>query len=237
MEILNLILGLFMIGLGFLVKLAPDLIAGYNTMSKEKKKNVDIKGLSGFMRNGFIIIGLLLIIGCYFFKWLGFTLIADSMMLIVIPVGVMVLVIGSQKFDHNNTKNTKWTYIILGLVFLFVIGLLTYGSTPSKAMYGHETIRFSGMHGFEISMGEIEKIELSDKLPTIQLRSNGFSFGTVKKGFFKLDEFGKCRLLLHSEAAPYLILTKNKGDKIIINFKDKLETERVYERMKVMKNK
>ena len=162
MDILNLIVGLFMIGIGFLVKSAPDLIAGYNTMSKDKKKNVDIEGLSTFMRNGLITIGLSIIIGYYLFKWIGFTMIANSMILIVTLIGVTILVINAQKFDHNKTKKTKLTYSILGLVFLFVIGLITYGFIPSKTIYSNDKIRFSGMYGFEISIGEIENVELSN---------------------------------------------------------------------------
>ncbi|MDD4199275.1 MAG: DUF3784 domain-containing protein [Paludibacter sp.] len=231
---LNLIIGLFMIGVGFLVKSAPDLIAGYNTMPKDKKKNVDIEGLSTFMRNGLIIIGLSIIIGYYLFKWIGFTMIANSMILIVTLVGVTILVINTQKFDHNKTKRTKLTYFVLGLAFLFVIGLITYGFNPSKTIYGNDTIRFSGMYGFEVSIGEIENVELSDKIPAIKIRTNGFSFGSIKKGFFNLDKFGKSRLLIHSDLAPYLILSKNNGEKIIINFKDKIETEKTYDKIKIM---
>jgi len=237
MDILNLIVGLFMIGIGFLVKSSPDLIAGYNTMPKEEKKNIDIEGLSTFMRNGLITIGLSIIIGYYIFKWIGFTMIANSMILIVTLVGVTILLINAQKFDHNKTKNSKLIYFITGLTFLFVIGLITYGFIPSKTIYGDDTIRFSGMYGFEISISDIENIELSDKLPTIKIRTNGFSFGNVKKGFFNLDKYGKSRLLIHSDLAPYLILSKNNGDKIIINFKDRIETEKTYDKIKTMINK
>ena len=237
MDILNLIVGLFMIGIGFLVKSSPDLIAGYNTMPKEEKKNIDIEGLSTFMRNGLITIGLSIIIGYYIFKWIGFTMIANSMILIVTLVGVTILLINAQKFDHNKTKNSKLIYFITGLTFLFVIGLITYGFIPSKTIYGDDTIRFSGMYGFEISISDIENIELSDKLPTIKIRTNGFSFGNVKKGFFNLDKYGKSRLLIHSDLAPYLILSKNNGDKIIINFKDRIETEKTCDKIKTMINK
>jgi len=237
MDILNLIVGLFMIGIGFLVKSSPDLIAGYNTMPKEEKKNIDIEGLSTFMRNGLITIGLSIIIGYYIFKWIGFTMIANSMILIVTLVGVTILLINAQKFDHNKTKNSKLIYFITGLTFLFVIGLITYGFIPSKTIYGDDTIRFSGMYGFEISISDIENIELSDKLPTIKIRTNRFSFGNVKKGFFNLDKYGKSRLLIHSDLAPYLILSKNNGDKIIINFKDRIETEKTYDKIKTMINK
>lgn len=237
MDLLNLIVGLLMIGIGFLVKSAPNLIAGYNTMSKDKKKNVDTEGLSTFMRNGLITIGLSILIGYYLFKWIGFTMIANSMILIVTLFGVTFLVINAQKFDHNKAKKTKLTYFILGMVFLFLIGLITYGFIPSKILYRKDAIQFSGMYGFEISIGEIENIELTDELPTIKIRTNGFSFGNIKKGFFKLDKFGKSRLLVHSDLAPFLIMTKNNGDKIIINFKDKIETEKVYNKIIILINK
>ena len=69
MDIVNIITGLFLIGIGFLVKYSPGLIAGYNTIPEDKKKNVDIDGLSTFMRNSLIIIGLSNIGGYYLFKW------------------------------------------------------------------------------------------------------------------------------------------------------------------------
>ena len=62
MIILNIVTGLFLVGMGFLVKSYPNLISGYNTLSPEKKKNVDIKGLSTYLRNGLVLIGLATII-------------------------------------------------------------------------------------------------------------------------------------------------------------------------------
>ena len=40
MEYINIGIGLFMILIGFLVKKYPNLIAGYNTMSAERMKDV-----------------------------------------------------------------------------------------------------------------------------------------------------------------------------------------------------
>jgi hypothetical protein len=98
-----------------LVKSAPDLIAGYNTMPKDKKKNVDIDGLSTFMRNGLITIGLTIIIGYFLFKWIGYTMIANSMILIVTLIGVTILVIKAQRFDNNKErKKTDLYYSWIG---------------------------------------------------------------------------------------------------------------------------
>jgi len=237
MDIFNLIVGLFMIGIGFLVKSTPDLIAGYNTMPKDKKKNVNIEGLSTFMRNGLITIGLSIIIGYYIFKWIGFTMIANSMIPIVTLVGVIILVINAQRFDHNKNKKTKLTYFVLGLVILFVIGIITYGFIPSKTIFNNDTIRFSGMYGFEINITEIKNVELTDKIPTINMRTNGFSFGTIKKGYFNLDKFGKSRLLVQSDIPLFLIISNSNGKKTIINYKDIKETEQIYEKIKLLINK
>ena len=230
-----------MIGIGFLVKSSPNLIAGYNTMPKDKKKNVDIDGLSTYMRNSLIIIGLSIIAGYYVFKWIGFTVIANSMILIVTIIGVTIMVINAQRFDHNKnkskTKETKLTYFILGLVIVFVIGLIAYGYIPSKAIINNDNIKFTGMYGFEMNVSEIDNIELSDTIPTIKMRTNGFSFGVVDKGFFNLDKFGKTRLLIHSDQAPFLIISKSDADKIIINFRDKTETEQIFEEIKMLINK
>jgi hypothetical protein len=104
MEIFNLIFGLLIIGTGFLVKAYPNKIAGYNTMSKEQKKNVDIEQASSFIRNGFIITGLIIIIGYYILKWIGLIAIASYVGPISTIIGTTIIVIISQKFDHNKQK-------------------------------------------------------------------------------------------------------------------------------------
>ena len=225
-----------MIGIGFLVKSTPSLIAGYNTMSDDKKKNVDIVGLSTYMRNSLIIIGLSIIAGYYLFKWIGFAVIADSMILIVTIIGVLIMVINAQRFDKNKDKikRAKLTYIILGLVAVFVIGLFTYGYSPSKVDISNNMIKLSGMYGFEMNVSELDNVELSDMIPDIKTRTNGFSSGEVKKGFFNLDKFGKTRLLISSNKSPYVIMTNNNKDKIIVNFKDKSETEKLFKEIKTL---
>ena len=105
MIIINLITGVFLIGIGFLVKSSPDLIAGYNTMPKEKKKNVDIVGLSSFMKKGFIIMGVMLIFLSLFIKVFHLTdiFVFWAMMFIMLG-GVIILLIKAKKFDGNKKQ-------------------------------------------------------------------------------------------------------------------------------------
>ena len=48
-----------------LVRKYPNLIAGYNTMTAEQKKNVDVKGLSNFMCRSLCVIAVLMIVSYF----------------------------------------------------------------------------------------------------------------------------------------------------------------------------
>ena len=91
-----LLAGAFVIVCGLLVKRFPMLISGYNTLPKEKRKNVDIDGLSSFMRRHLVIIGGLLIL---------FTTIQQEAFSIILavylPVYVIWMVVRAQRYDHN----------------------------------------------------------------------------------------------------------------------------------------
>jgi len=238
MELVNWITGLSLIGIGFLVKAYPNLIAGYNTLSKEQKENVDIKCLSSFLKKGFIIIGWVMIVGYYLLIWLGLLTAAKALMLLAILGGVTILVAKSQQFDHNKAANRPTSaYVIIGAVMLFVVGLLYYGSRPAEIVVSGDNLRITGMYGVELTAGEIEAISLIDTIPSIQLRTNGFSFASSKKGYFQLDSFGKCALFLQVNTGPYLLILKKNGEWIILNFQRKAETKNEYIKLNELINR
>jgi multisubunit Na+/H+ antiporter MnhB subunit len=235
-QLLPLIIGLFLVGFGFLVKSFPNLIAGYNTMTAEQKKHVDIKGLSTYMRNVFILMGLSIIIAHYLFTWMELMAMANFAPIVIIILGVIIMVIKSQQFNHNKhkSKRTILNYSILGLALVFIVGSSIYSSRPAKATITEDKIEFSGSYGFEMNISEIATIKLTDQLPPIGIRTNGFSMGSVKKGYFKLETLGECRLLVHSDTPPFLIISKHNGEKIIINYKNKTETEVLHNRLNTL---
>ena len=105
---INLIIGLFHIGVGFLVKSSPDVIAGYNTMSKEKKKNVDVAGLSSFMKKGFITMGVAIIILSLFILVFHLNKLFYIWVILFITLGgVIFLSIKAQKFDGNKKNHNS----------------------------------------------------------------------------------------------------------------------------------
>lgn len=89
--------------LGLLVRKYPKLIAGYNTMSSERQKLVDVKGLTAFMCRTFCIIGLLVVLVYYLLLWGGMAEMAAVLVsVIAVPVlGSVVMVAGAQRYDHG----------------------------------------------------------------------------------------------------------------------------------------
>lgn len=57
MSAFHILMGLFLMLTGWAVVKFPLLIAGYNTMSKEQKEKVDVKGASRMMRKTFVLMG------------------------------------------------------------------------------------------------------------------------------------------------------------------------------------
>mgnify|MGYP000142903666 CR=1 FL=1 len=101
MDISSYIIGFVFIGLGFLVKAFPGLIAGYNTLSDAEKKNVDVSGLSSFVRNCLIGIGLAMFMAIGILDVIHKSSYSSFVFFPIILVGMIVLIVGSQKYDHN----------------------------------------------------------------------------------------------------------------------------------------
>lgn len=234
MGIFHLIMGFMMIGIGFLVKTAPELIAGYNTMPKAEKENVDIEGLSTLMRNGFILIGLIIISGYYFFYFAGLTLIANSMAFIALFGGLAILIIKAQKYDHNPRKKPVLILSILGIIALGVTIMLYFGCASTKTTISGDVFRISGMYGFEMKASDISKVELLETIPVIEMRTNGFSFNGAKKGTFRLAEYGKCKLFVDSDKGPFLVITSHKGERTILSSRNPIETKENFEKIRLL---
>jgi len=125
------------------------------------------------------------------------------------------------------TQNKKSKAVGLGIVILAVSDLLYYSSRPSEIIINKDSILSTGMYGFELPVKDILEIKLIKKLPTITSRTNGLSFGSIKKGYFSLEDYGKCRLFLQSDSKPYLMIAEKNGEKTIINFRNQKEIERL----------
>ncbi len=219
--------GLFLILLGFLVKKFPNLIAGYNTMSAEEKARVDVEGLSSHMRNSLIVIGLLMIIITRLSITLELSISPFFIIVGTILPGTLYMIIGSQRYMKKASQSVNKKGMIIGVVVISVsavlVTVLIFNGTrsPQFDIAGNQ-LSISGMYGGDL---QIRNAHLLEKLPTIKMKTNGFSLGENKRGNFKLEEFGQCKLFIESMAGPFIYLESKDGAKIIISTKSRAKTE------------
>ncbi len=206
------------------------LIAGYNTMPKEKKDNVDVVGLANFMGNSFFALGAFGLAGSLIAsRWCPDLF---SAVIMICTAGIFLVVFGAQKFDKNK-RSKKDKLILIAVLALAVLALggvgamLIYGSRSPGVEATPEGIVISGMYGAAISAEEITGISLEDEIPKILTRNNGFDSGVVKKGHFTLEGLGRVRLYLESDRGPFVHIT-TKDSCIIINYKDPVRTKALY---------
>lgn len=96
----NLYVGLIFITVGILVKLFPNLIAGYSTLSQREKENVKMNGFSTFMMVGFFIMGTVIFAGHFIAIWLGKPSLNSNLGLFVTLIGAVVFVVAGQWFKR-----------------------------------------------------------------------------------------------------------------------------------------
>ncbi|NLT95247.1 MAG: DUF3784 domain-containing protein [Clostridia bacterium] len=236
---------LLLIVLGALVR-RPNwywLISGYNTMSKEKKEKVDIKGLSAFLGNM-----LYLMAAIFLAASIAYLLDHPLIFLGIISLTflqIIYMLIKAQKYD-GNSKNPDGSYklhvkLLIGfLIMVFIgVGALMYVSMlPVNIAVNDQYLQIEDvLYGRKVKWEEIEKVTLEDELPKIEARTNGASIGEIHKGNFRLEGKKRAVLFVVSNHPPYIFIERKQG-LIIINDKDQEVTMEFYNRiMEKMKSK
>lgn len=233
-----LILGAFLITLGLAVHVFKwyFLISGYNTMSKEKKANVDTAGLGRLMGmysylNGgvFIVMSILIALG---FKPV------NAPAIVIFVVSTIFLLIKAQRYDGNiydkdgKLRKGAWKEFIIpaviGVVTLVLVGvLMVFSSQSTKVSVLEEGVEIQGMYGDVYAWESIRDVELIWELPTIEMRTNGSALGSNLKGHFRTTELGSVKLFVDTKKPPFIYLETDEGI-VIFNMEDKKVTEEIY---------
>ncbi|HHT56857.1 DUF3784 domain-containing protein [Herbinix luporum] len=236
---LLIIVGIILIGIGLGVHVFKwyFLISGYNTMSKEKKEKVDIKGLARLLGiYAYINGGLFILAGGLYgleLKWL------TSLVIIFFATSTIYILIRGQKFDKHifhedgTLRKGAWKQMALpmGIVvisLIFVACVMFFSLKPSKISIMDDGLQIHGMYGNLYRWESIEQVQLKDTLPSIQLRTNGSAIGSKLKGHFKTKELGSVKLFVDADNPPFIYLYTDNGT-VIFNLIDINETQALYQ--------
>ena len=230
MVMTNVFLGLFLIVLGFLTLKYPSLIKNWRYATEEQRKNIDIEALKLLCCKSMVVSGTaLIIVGIvsYFIK--GSWPIYAMIMIAFAMAGYMVA--RTRRYDKNPQSRKKQTITaaILAVTLFLVVGLFIGGKTESKIHTTDNDLVINGMYSETIPLNEIDTVYISTlhNLPKIELRVNGYSDGSILKGYFRLTDWGKCKLFIHDIDAPVIVIHYNNKH-LILNLYDALATEQLY---------
>jgi len=233
-----LLIGLSLIGMGILVHVFKwhFLIAGYNTMPKEKKANVDTKGLGRLVGTYLYFNGIVFILAGAV-DALGFKM-AIAPALVIFGISTIFLLIRAKKYD-GNVDDKSWEPgkgiwkkvgmpgIINTVVLIFVAVVMFFASQSTKVTLLDEGIKIHGMYGEVYKWESINDVKLMDELPAIERRTNGSALGSNLKGYFRTSEFGQVKLFVNAQKPPFIYL-ETDGRIAIFNLKNADETKEVY---------
>jgi hypothetical protein len=238
---LNIIIGATFFAIGAAVHIGKMyfLISGYNTMRKEKKANVDIRGLARLVGlfsyiNGviFILVGILQAAGIKIGMMFPF---------VFLMVSSLVMVVLSQRYDYNlfdeygrlrrgaKTKLLIPAGIIL-VTLVFVAVMMFYSAQSTKVELQEEGLKIYGMYGDVYSWETIHDVKCLEALPLIEARTNGSALGSKLKGNFRAKEVGNVKLFVDEDIPPFIYFETGKN-RIIFNLPDADETDSVYEKI------
>src|SRR5690606_653458 len=232
-------MSLLFIAIGFILteNNAKYLLSGYNTMSEEDRKKIDIKAYIPYFRNFHIFLGIsFAVLGCFLVYFVGDN--ACGIFLGVYPIVAYIYFIStSSKYSIRLSKRwNKIGVVVLIGTLIFVVGLLGYGFKENKISVDSESVSFKGSYGERLTEAEIQSIELVRKLPEITSKTNGFALGTINKGYFKTRNGEIVKLILNSDNKPVILLTKTDGKKIYYSAKDKSNEQILDEIRKILPN-
>jgi len=204
------------------------LISGYNTMPKGLGR---LMGIYGYANGAvFLVLGVLELLGK-----------KQPMLpaLIFFAVSTIYLLIKAQKYDGNVHKkggkmlkrqgqNPTVSVVVTIVTIIFVAVLMLFSAQATKATFLDEGVKIHGMYGDVYTWESIDEIELIEKLPTIERRTNGSAVGSFLKGHFRTTEMGSVKLFVDTKIPPFIFL-KTQEDIIIFNMRTPEETQNVFE--------
>ena len=242
------VIGVFFVAIGLAVHVCKwyFLIAGYNTMPREKKAKVNTEALGRLMGvysyvNGGVFIGMGILYA------LG---LKPGMTPVMIFFGVttVYMLIKAQKYDGNIFDETgklrkgagKLLALPIGIVavtLIFVAVLMFFSSQATKVTFLEEGLQIHGMYGEVYVWNSIEDVILMEELPTIVMRTNGSALGSNLKGYFRTEEYGSVKLFVNTQKPPFIYL--HTAERItIFNMETSEQTEATYDEiLKVLAGK
>lgn len=211
------LLGLFFVGLGFLVNEgnAKYLLAGYNTLSESERKKVDLSSFIPFFRRFHVFLGIsftLLGLGTYSMGGPVWT----NVFISLYPVLAYIYFVWKQD-EGSRTGNNNIALVVLVVLFAGISFLMFKAFQKDVMTVNPEFVQVSGLYGEKIPLETLKSVRITAELPKLTQRKNGVATGSLKKGYFKTGYGSLVKLVVDTDTDSFLEIIRN-GDAVPFYF-------------------
>ena len=124
------------------------------------------------------------------------------------------------------------TAVVVAVTVALILGQVYLYSQPPTVEVSSEVFSAGlGLYGIEIPRVNIASVELVEKLPRIQSRTNGFASGGLLRGNFRLEEWGAGKLFINRSSPPYVVV-RTADTFVVVNFEDTARTRELYQQLR-----
>lgn len=229
MLIMFIILAVIFAVMGFLVRRYPDLINHVRSLDQSERQMVDIPALQRAMSRTMLLAALAFAVFAVISVWYHGRLMIMAMLSIVAVISV-AMVLQSKKYDFRPNSSRRHAVAMIATV-LVVIGvgvLIYYSSRPSQVDIAGDRVEISGMYGVTIQLASIDSVYVTDRIPRVKIRTNGYSDGTTLRGYFKVEQWGRCLFHIQDINAPMVVIVGRDGNHVVYNSDNANTTSKVY---------
>ena len=216
MLIPTLILSVIFSSLAFIVTKnnARYILSGYNTMSDAQRALVDLDGYLKFHKQFHLFLGISVFVCVMFFEGINKNL--AGIFLGIYPLLAYVYFLVKSRKYFSDVKNQKVGGLVGVLILILTIGGVGYlflnGLKNSEIQFNENNLEITGMYGEKINRDGILGVRLVPELPEISIRSNGFSAGNFRKGYFRAKDGKTVKLIVNDKQKPFLMLDTQEGE-------------------------
>jgi len=190
-------------------------LSGYNTMSDENRKKVDLPGYIIFFRKFHLFLGLsFFIVGMILYYLAGVKAAGIFIGIYPLLAYIYFIPVSTRFFRGLTTRWHRAVVIILSVTLVSIITLFWYSFSDNDLIVHSQGLELKGMYGESLEESEIDRVELIYELPGIALRTNGFALGSSRKGYFKTESGEIIKFILNTDASPFILITTGTGQKI-----------------------
>lgn len=225
---ITLFTAIILIVSGTIVVKRPSLLSNYKSFTEEEKVSPEFKTYLKRVRNIMIGAAVIIVAGQFL------NMLTDSGIFFIISILLMCIGLAPALFYcqakvskrmHRKSLIYAGSFLIISLVILG--GLLIPSLYGGNVSYENDTLRISGIYGAELKKDEIKSITKVNAIPQVNLRTNGFGLGYIRKGFFRTVDGKTVHFILASNNLPALHISTINGENIYVNTLDSKKMDEV----------